>query len=60
MCLAIEGRIIEKNENSARVDFGGVVMNVRLDLVPEAEVGDTVLVHAGYAIKVLDDREASE
>ncbi|MCS7184506.1 MAG: HypC/HybG/HupF family hydrogenase formation chaperone [bacterium] len=53
MCLAVEGRIIEIDGYKAKVDFGGVIRDVRLELTPEAKVGDYVLVHAGYAIKVI-------
>ncbi|MBS7638064.1 HypC/HybG/HupF family hydrogenase formation chaperone [Candidatus Bathyarchaeota archaeon] len=60
MCLAIPARVIEKNGNRARVDFGGgVLREVDLTLV-EAEVGNYVLVHAGFAIQVLDEEEARE
>jgi hydrogenase expression/formation protein HypC len=41
-----------------RVDFGGVVKEVNLDFVPEAQIGDYVLVHVGFALTVIDEREA--
>ena len=50
MCLAIPGKIIEKKENIALVDFGGIKKEVMLDLLPEAEIDDYILVHAGFAI----------
>lgn len=60
MCLAIPARVIEKNGDRARVDFGGgVLREVDLTLV-EAGVGDYVLVHAGFAIQVLEEEEARE
>ncbi len=60
MCLAIPARIITKIEDKAQVDFGeGVLREVNVKLV-DAKVGDYVLVHAGYAIQVLDEKEALE
>ena len=62
MCLAVPGRILgtEAREESrlGRVEFGGIVREVCLDLVPEAGVGDYVIVHAGFAISRLDVEEA--
>jgi hydrogenase expression/formation protein HypC len=60
MCLAIPGKVINVKEDKAEVDFGGSVLReVNVTLV-EAKVGDYVLVHAGYAIQVLDEKEAQE
>ncbi|MBS7639441.1 MAG: HypC/HybG/HupF family hydrogenase formation chaperone [Candidatus Bathyarchaeia archaeon] len=60
MCLAVPARILEISGDLARVDFGGgVVREVNVSLV-DARVGDYVLVHAGYAIQVLEEREAEE
>jgi len=63
MCLAIPGRILDiagadPLSRVGRVDFGGLVKEVNLAYVPEAEVGDHVLVHVGFAITVLDEAEA--
>jgi len=59
MCLAIPAKVVEIKGNTARVDFGaGTVRDVDVSLV-EAEIGEYVIVHAGYAIEVLD-REAAE
>lgn len=64
MCLGVPGRITEVQENElmrmGRVDFGGVVREVSLAYVPEAEIGDYVIVHAGFAISQLDESEALE
>ncbi|MDY6955969.1 MAG: HypC/HybG/HupF family hydrogenase formation chaperone [Pseudomonadota bacterium] len=59
MCLAIAGRLLSEDGEDAlfrtgRVDFGGVVKAVNLACVPEAEVGDLLLVHAGLAIGRID------
>ena len=60
MCLAVPGRIIEIDGTKARVDFGGVTRDADLTLVPEAAVDSYVLVHAGFAIQVLNEAEAEE
>jgi hydrogenase expression/formation protein HypC len=62
MCLAIPGKILTK-ENIAGVDvgqvqFGAITRQVSLGFVPEAEVGDYVLVHVGFAISRIDAEEA--
>jgi len=60
MCLAIPAKVVSVEEDTARVDFGeGVLREVNVTLV-NAKVGDYVLVHAGYAIQVLDEKEAQE
>ena len=65
MCLAVPGRVIEILGDdpllrSARVSFSGVVKQISLTCVPEAVVGDFVLVHVGVAISVVDAKEAEE
>jgi hydrogenase expression/formation protein HypC len=60
MCLAIPARVVSVRQEKAKVDFGeGVLREVNVTLV-KAKVGDYVLVHAGYAIQVLDEKEAQE
>lgn len=59
MCLAIPAKVMEINGRNAKVDFGGTFRDVNLSLV-EAKKGDYVLVHAGYAIQVMDEKEANE
>ncbi len=60
MCLAIPGKIKSIEQDKAKVDFGeGVLREVNITLV-NASVGDYVLVHAGYAIEVLDEKDALE
>jgi hydrogenase expression/formation protein HypC len=62
MCLAIPGKILQAAEDNGlrvgRVQFGGIVRSVRLDFVPEAGVGDYVMVHVGFAISQVDEAEA--
>jgi len=60
MCLAIPARVVEIQGDIAKVDFGeGVLREVNVALV-EAKVDEYVLVHAGYAIQVVDREEAAE
>ncbi len=64
MCLAIPGKIIEISAalddifRVAKVDFEGISREVNLSMVPEAKVGDYVMVHTGLAISVVDEEEA--
>ncbi len=61
MCLAVPGRITAVHERDrADVDMLGARREVSLRLVPEAREGDYVLVHAGFGIQVIDEREAAE
>jgi hydrogenase expression/formation protein HypC len=63
MCLAVPGRVLSTAGDDAltrtgRIDFGGVIKEVNLIYVPEAEPGDYVIVHVGFAIAVIDEQEA--
>jgi hydrogenase expression/formation protein HypC len=62
VCLAIPGKILEIQEQgplrAARVQFGGIVRQVSLNFVPEAGLGDYVMVHVGFAISRVDASEA--
>jgi hydrogenase expression/formation protein HypC len=62
MCLAVPGKVIEiHGQDTLRagaVSFGGIVKNVNLAYVPEAKVGDYVIVHVGFAISIVDEAEA--
>ncbi|EKU96387.1 hydrogenase assembly chaperone HypC/HupF [Leptolyngbya sp. PCC 7375] len=64
MCLAVPGKIIsikgEDLSRMGRVSFGGVVKEVSLAYVPEAQAGDYVVVHVGFAISKLDLEEAEQ
>jgi hydrogenase expression/formation protein HypC len=61
MCLAIPARIASIDEGRmATVDIMGVTRKVSLDLVPEAVIGDWLLVHAGFALQVIDEEVANE
>jgi hydrogenase expression/formation protein HypC len=62
MCLAVPGRVVGIEDRNgtrmAQVDFGGVVKDVCLAYVPEAGVGDYVIVHVGFALQRLDEESA--
>jgi hydrogenase expression/formation protein HypC len=66
MCLAIPGKIISINKQEdetflqGKVSFGGIVKEINLCMVPEANVGDYVLVHVGVAINKVDEDEAKQ
>ena len=65
MCLAVPGKIIsivgeEPLLKAGKVSFGGVVKEVSLAYVPEAKVGDYVIVHVGFALSILDEAEAKQ
>jgi hydrogenase expression/formation protein HypC len=63
MCLAIPGKILDTREENGsrlgRVQFGGITRLVQLDFVPEAGVGDYVIVHVGFALSKVDAEEAA-
>lgn len=63
MCLAVPGKITSLTDENpltrrGKVDFGGISKEVQLSFVPDAEVGDYVLVHVGFAISTVDEEEA--
>jgi hydrogenase expression/formation protein HypC len=60
MCLAIPALIKSIEDKEADVEVGGISRRISLWLTPEAQVGDYVLVHTGYAINIVDQEEAEE
>jgi len=62
VCLAIPGKVLEVADRdgvrTGRVQFGGIVRSVCFDFLPEANAGDYVMVHVGFAISQVDEREA--
>ena len=62
MCLAVPGKIVDDIEiggiRIGRIDFGGITRQACLDYVPEAQLGDYVMVHVGFAISKVDEAEA--
>jgi hydrogenase expression/formation protein HypC len=59
MCLAVPGKIMSIDGDQAEVDFGGIRRKANVSLV-EAKVGMYILIHAGYAIELIDEEEALE
>lgn len=60
MCLAIPLKIVEKKEKEAIAELNGIKRTIRTDLLKEVNIGDYVLVHAGFAIEKLKEEEALE
>jgi hydrogenase expression/formation protein HypC len=65
MCLGVPGKILSLETNEVgmamgKVSFGGVAREVCLAYVPEAQIGDYVIVHAGFALNTLNEEEANE
>jgi hydrogenase expression/formation protein HypC len=64
MCLAVPGKIISIDNTAqpkmAKVNFGGVLKEVCLEFVPDARVNDYAIVHVGFALSILDEKEALE
>jgi hydrogenase expression/formation protein HypC len=59
MCLAIPGKIIKIEGDLADIDFGGVIRRANVAMV-EAEVGQWAVIHAGFAIEIMDEEEAQD
>ncbi|GAB1470788.1 HypC/HybG/HupF family hydrogenase formation chaperone [Chloroflexota bacterium] len=64
MCLGVPGKIIDLYENNglqmAKVDFGGVFREACLSYVPEAKIGEYCIIHVGFAISLLSEKDALE
>jgi len=64
MCLAIPGKIVEISESGGikmcKVDFSGVLQDACIETVPEAKIGDYIIVHAGFALNILSEEEAHQ
>ena len=64
MCLAIPGKVVEIETESSplmgKVSFGGIQKKICLDWVPDVQVGEYVIVHVGFAISKMDEKEALE
>lgn len=58
MCLAVPAKVIEKKDMVATVEVEGIRRDISLMLLPEANEGDYILMHAGFAIQVIDEEEA--
>ena len=65
MCLAVPGKLlsiegVDPTFRTGRVNFGGIVKDVNLAYVPDANIGDYVLVHVGFALSIVDEDEATK
>ena len=64
MCLGVPGKIIEihadRGLRMCKVDFGGVIREVCIETLPEAKIGDYTIVHAGFALNLLSEKDALE
>jgi hydrogenase expression/formation protein HypC len=60
MCLSVPGKVVEIQKDLARVEVGGVSREVSMAVCPDVVVGDYVLIHTGFAIQKLDEKEALE
>lgn len=60
MCLSVPGKVVEIQNNMAKVEVGGVLRDVSMAVCPDVAVGEYVLIHTGFAIHKLDEKEALE
>lgn len=64
MCLGVPGKITEIYEQNGlkmgKIDFGGIIKDACLTYVPEAQLGDYTLIHVGFALNIIDEKEALE
>jgi hydrogenase expression/formation protein HypC len=60
MCVAVPAKIITISDNTALIDSMGVGKKIDISLVPEVCIGDYVIVHAGFAIQIVDSEEAQK
>lgn len=65
MCLAVPGKLVSVDDSpslmrTGKVNFGGIFKEVNLAYVPEAKLGDYVLVHVGFALSIVDETEANQ
>ncbi len=58
MCLAIPMKLISKNKDSGVVELCGVTYDINISLIPTVKINDYVIVHAGFAIEILDEAKA--
>jgi hydrogenase expression/formation protein HypC len=65
MCLAVPGKLVSIDGSdtafrTGRANFGGIVKQINLSYVPEAKLGDYILVHVGFALSVIEEEEAAK
>lgn len=60
MCLSIPGKVVKINGDTAEVTVGGTLINVGIQMLENVKANDYVLVHAGFALQIIDEKEALE
>jgi hydrogenase expression/formation protein HypC len=60
MCLGIPGKVLKISGNSAKVDVGGFLREISIELCPDVSIGEYVLIHTGFAIQRVNEKEAEE
>ena len=60
MCLAVPAKVVEIEDAMGKVELAGATREVSFMLLPEAKVGDHVLIHAGFAMEIVEERDAEE
>ena len=60
MCLAIPGKLIEKEGNKGIVDLGGLNKEIDLTFVPEIEIGQWLIMHTGFGLEIISEQDALE
>ena len=60
MCYAIPAKILEIKDEDAKVDYGGVLKEVKINLIDNPKIGDYILIHAGFAIEKLNKKSAED
>ena len=60
MCLSVPAKIVQVHDNMAKAEVGGLLREISIDLCPDVAVGEYVLIHAGFAIQRLEEKEAKE
>jgi hydrogenase expression/formation protein HypC len=60
MCLAIPGRLVQKEGTKGTVDLGGLNKEIDLTFVPEAEIGEWLIIHTGFGLEIISEQDAKE
>jgi len=60
MCLAIPVKIVEIKGNKGTVEMGGIKKKIGLDFIPEAKIGDWILLHTGFGLEIISEEDAKE
>ena len=60
MCLAIPGRLVEKDGIKGTVDLGGLNKEVDLTFIPEVEIGECLIIHTGFGLEIISEQDARE